>query len=105
MAEAFEEHVRKGDIKALVITMIMSALGFLVALQWRDAIQLTIERVVPQGEGLAYTYVASAVVTVVAVVVALVLIRVQKVDIIPEDRIRERIRKRRQQDQPPVQQA
>jgi hypothetical protein len=80
----FEEQAEKMDIKGIVVTMILSAFGFLVALQWRDAIKLTIDTFLPAGEGLAYTYFAAIIVTVIAVVVTFVLIKVQQINIIPD---------------------
>jgi len=92
---AFEEHAARMDIKGIVITMVLSALGFLVALQWRDAIKGTIDLFIPAGEGLIYTYTAAIMVTLIAVVVTFVLIRVQSMDIIPdkyEERVKEKAR-------------
>jgi len=89
----FEEHAAKLDIKSIVITMILSAFGFLVALQWRDAIKDTIDLFVPKGEGLVYTYTAAILVTVIAVVVTYVLVKIQKTNLIP-DRYEEKVRKK-----------
>jgi len=89
----FEEEAGSLNIKTIVITMILSAFGFLVALSWRDAIQQTIDLLVPSGEGLVYTYMAAILVTVIAVVVTYVLIKLQKVDIIP-DKYEEKVKKR-----------
>ena len=89
----FEEHVENLNIKSIVITMILSAFGFLVALAWRDAIKESIDLFVPTGEGVFYTYVAAILVTVIAVVVTFVLIKIQKTDIIP-DRLEKRDRKK-----------
>ena len=80
----FEEHAAKLDIKGIVVTMILSAFGFLVALQWRDAIKITIDTFLPAGEGLLYTYFAAIIVTVIAVIVTFVLIKVQQMNIIPD---------------------
>lgn len=89
----FEEHAAHLDIKSIVITMILSALGFLTAFQWRDAIKETINLFVPQGEGLFYTYLVAVVVTIVAVAVTFVLIRLQKMNIIP-DHYQKKIKKK-----------
>lgn len=91
MAEEFEEHASKLDLKSLVITMILSALGFLVALTWRDAIQQSIDLFIPKGEGLYYTYLAAIVITITAVVITFVLIKIKNRNIIP-DSIEERIK-------------
>ena len=94
---AFEEHAASLDIKGIVITMILSALGFLVALQWRDAIKSTIDILVPAGEGLTYTYTATILVTVIAVIATFVLIKLKDVDIFPdkyENRMKGGVRRR-----------
>ncbi|MEE9405784.1 MAG: DUF5654 family protein [Candidatus Aenigmarchaeota archaeon] len=93
---AFENHAAKMDIKGIVITMILGAFGFLVALQWRDAIKGTIDLFLPGGEGLMYTYVAAILVTVIAVAVTFVLIKLKDVDIIPdkyENRVKDKARR------------
>jgi len=88
----FEEHAAKLDIKSIVITMILSSFGFLVALNWRDAIKETIDLFVPTGEGLTYTYLAAVLVTIIAVVVTFVLVKLQRANIIP-DRLEEKVKK------------
>ena len=80
----FEEHAAKMDIKGIVVTMILSAFGFLVALQWRDAISATIDKLIPPGEGLLYSYLVAIVVTAIAVVVTFILVKIQQADIIPD---------------------
>ncbi|MBI4181863.1 MAG: hypothetical protein HY520_02760 [Candidatus Aenigmarchaeota archaeon] len=97
-AEILEESARKGDIKSLVITMIMSALGFLVALQWRDAIQETIDAWVPQGEGLFWTYVAALLVTIGAAAAAIILVRLKQANLLPEEKLIGRARRMRHQE-------
>ena len=89
---SFEEEAAQLNIKSIVITMVLSALGFLVALAWRDAIQQTIDLLVPKGEGLSYTYIAAILVTVIAVIITFVLIKLQKVSLIPKE-MKERFRK------------
>ncbi len=94
---SFEEHAANMQLKGLVITMILSALGFLVALQWRDAISATIDVLIPAGEGLTYTYMATGLVTIIAVVMAFVLIRIQQANLIPdryENRVKNGVRRR-----------
>jgi hypothetical protein len=93
----FEEAAAKLDIKSIIVTMILSAFGFLVALQWRDAIKGTIDLLLPGGEGLVYTYMAAILVTIFAVIVTFVLIKFQQADIIPdryEHRIKNGVKKR-----------
>ena len=84
MSMGIEEKAAKLDVKGIVVTMILSAFGFLVALQWRDAISATIDKLIPPGEGLLYSYMVAIVVTAIAVVVTLFLVKIQQADIIPE---------------------
>lgn len=81
MVDDFEKAVGELKIKDIVVTSIITGLGFLVALTWRDAIQQTISYVVPQGTGLLYSYLAAIVVTAVAVGVGYLLIRVQRLNL------------------------
>ncbi|MDD5417223.1 MAG: DUF5654 family protein [Candidatus Aenigmarchaeota archaeon] len=77
----FEKAVSELKIKDIVITSIITGLGLLVALTWRDAIQLTINYVVPHGEGLLYSYLAAIIITVVSVGAGYLLIRVQRLNL------------------------
>ncbi len=96
-AESLEKYVERFDIKSLIVAMILSALGFLVALSWRDAIQQTIDLLLPQKEGLFYTYVAAVVVTTIAVFITFFLLQIKNKDIIPskiEKKIKKKVEKR-----------
>lgn len=81
---SFEEEAAKFNLKGAIITMIMGAFGFLVALQWRDAIKLTIDTFLPGGEGLGYSYLVAIIVTLIAVVVAFILMKVKDMNLIPD---------------------
>lgn len=94
---SFEEDVAKLNIKSIIITTILSALGFLVALSWRDAIQKTIEIFVPSGEGLSYMYFAAFIITVISVVIAVILLKIQKADLIPSA-LEKKIRRVKEED-------
>ena len=60
--EEFTNH-----FKHQLAVFIISALGFVVALNWQDTIKSTIDAYFPSGSGLAYKLLASAVLTTVAV--------------------------------------
>ena len=79
-----EQELKKLNVKTIIITTILSAFGFLVALSWRDAIQKTIDVLLPKGEGLFYNYLAALVVTIIAIIATYILIEIQKRDIIPD---------------------
>jgi len=92
---ALERELKELKIKTIVIATILSAFGFLVALSWRDAIQKTIDTLLPEGEGLLYTYLAAIVVTIIAVIATYILLQIQKRDMIPdkyEDRIKRKLK-------------
>ncbi|MCK5628903.1 hypothetical protein KAI12_05490 [Candidatus Bathyarchaeota archaeon] len=75
--------LKKLNLKTIVITTILSAFAFLVALSWRDAIQRTLDEFLPQGEGLYYQYLTALVVTMIAIAVTYSLLRLQNRDLIP----------------------
>lgn len=64
----FEEHAKALNIKAVAGTAIISSFGFIIALFWRDAIKELIAKVVPEGEGMAYSFAAAIIVTIIAVI-------------------------------------
>ncbi|MHA2101223.1 MAG: DUF5654 family protein [Candidatus Kariarchaeaceae archaeon] len=88
-----EKELKTLNIKTIVTTMILSALGFLVAFQWRDVIKETIEMMIPAGEGLAYKYGVAILVTTIAIIVTFVLIKVQNANIIP-DKFERKVKKK-----------
>lgn len=89
----FEEEAAKFNIKTIVITMILSSFGFLVAMSWRDAIKGTIEIFIPKQESLIYIYFAAFLITTIAVVVTYILVKLQKIDILPEKKIIKKLKK------------
>ena len=79
-----EKQAEQFDVKGVVITMILGAVGFLTALTWRDAIKITIDEFIPAGEGLIYTYYSAALVTIFAIIITYILIKIKKANIIPD---------------------
>jgi Mn2+/Fe2+ NRAMP family transporter len=63
-----EEAAQQMNIKAVIGTAIVSAFGFIIALFWRDAITAVITDLVPEGEGLLYSFFVAILVTIIAVV-------------------------------------
>ncbi len=64
-----EDEAARLNFRNVVATALISSFGFLIALFWRDAITNTIKEVLPEGQGLAYQYIAALTVTVIAVIV------------------------------------
>ncbi len=76
-----EEDIQKANVKGIIFGAIVSALGFLVALSWRDSINETIILLVPRGQGLHYQYASSIIITIIVVVIAYIILKVQKIHI------------------------
>lgn len=84
----FEEAAAKLSIKTALVSLIMGALGFLVALQWRDTIQKTIDEFVPPGEGLAYSYTVTIIITMAAIAAAYLLSRLESFRLVPGKKVK-----------------
>lgn len=91
----FEEDVQKANIKGIITGAILSALGFLIAFQWRDVIKETITVIVPEGQGLVYQYIAAILVTIIAFFIAYIIIKIQNADLIP-DQLEEKVKEKKQ---------
>ena len=81
----FKEEAEQLSIKGAMITLMLSAMAFVVALIWRDAIQRTIDVFFPAQEGLLYAYGIAIAVTIITVLVAFVLIKAKRMDIVPDE--------------------
>ncbi|HLC67334.1 MAG TPA: DUF5654 family protein [archaeon] len=74
------------NVRAVVMTSIISALALVVGLFWNDAIKSAIDEIIPQGQGLWYKFAAALMVTVIVVVIIYVVMHSQKA---AEKRLRE----------------
>jgi len=81
---SLEEYAEEMEIKKIITSMMMSALAFIVAFQWRDVIKETIEVVLPPGEGLGYKWLAAVIFTLIAAGFAMLLVRIHKANIVPD---------------------
>lgn len=79
-----EKYADKLEIKKIIITMILTALGFVVAFQWRDVIKETIEVFLPPGEGLGWKWIGALAFTIIGAVLAIVLVKIQKMNLVPD---------------------
>jgi len=77
------EQLKTLNIKTIIITTILSAFSFLVALTWRDAIQKTLNTFLPEGEGLFYDYLIAIIITMIAITVTYTLLHIEKRTILP----------------------
>lgn len=74
----FQEQAASLNLKSIVIGSVIGALGFLVALSWRNTIQKTIDLLVPEGERLFYNFISSIFITIFAVVFAYLLVKLSQ---------------------------
>jgi hypothetical protein len=75
-----------------MMTMIITAFGLVAALFWQDAIKQLIAELVPQGQGLFYSFLAALLVTVLAVVVIWLITKYMAVSARIKERVRERVK-------------
>ena len=78
MEDNIEAAARTFNIRGVFLTAIISALSFVVALFWRDAIKGSIDKVVPQGETLGYLYLSAILVTIIFIAAIWMLYRAEK---------------------------
>ena len=81
---SLEEYAEEMEIKKIITSMMMSALAFIVAFQWRDVIRETIDVFLPHGEGLIYKWFGAVAFTVIAAGFAILLIKIHKANIVPD---------------------
>src|SRR3989344_8474576 len=74
------------NVRAVVMTSIISALALVVGLFWNDAIKSAIDEIIPQGQGLWYKFAAAIMVTVIVVLIIYIAMHSQKA---AEKRLRE----------------
>ncbi len=80
MADTFEEKAKHYmSVRTVVLTSIVSALGFVLALFWNDAVKSAIEQIIPAGDTLPAKFIAAIIVTVAVVVIIYILIHSQKI--------------------------
>ena len=77
-----EEKAKALDIKGVVLALIISSFGFVMALFWRDAIKGLIDEFVPPGEGLTYQFIVAILVTVVCIVAIYIVSKYMQTSII-----------------------
>ncbi|MCD6558016.1 MAG: hypothetical protein J7K31_03235 [Candidatus Aenigmarchaeota archaeon] len=73
-----EESAKSLNIRGVFLAAIVSALSFVAALFWRDAISATIDAIIPKGHGLIYKYLAAFIVTILAAISIYLMYRAEK---------------------------
>jgi hypothetical protein len=61
---SIQDEAKKLNVRGILISAVVSALSFVIALFWRDAITETIKTLAPAGDGLYYKYWIALSVTV-----------------------------------------
>jgi len=80
MADAFEEKAKQYmSVRAVILTSIISALAFVLALFWNDAVKSAIEQIIPSGDTLTAKFAAAIIVTIIVVIVIYILLNSQKI--------------------------
>ncbi|HLE07692.1 MAG TPA: DUF5654 family protein [archaeon] len=64
--------------KTTLITLVISAFGFVAALSWNDAIKSGIETLLPPENSIGYKFLAAIVATAIAVSVVYFISKFQK---------------------------
>ena len=72
---SLEKAAEKLDFHGMIIASMSTALAFVAGLFWRDAINQTIDEIIPAGQGLLYSYAVAFGVTLGIGVVIFILVR------------------------------
>jgi hypothetical protein len=67
------------DVRTVFLTSIITALTFVVALFWNDAVRSAIESIIPRGEGPFYKFLAAIIVTILVVIVVYLILHSERV--------------------------
>ena len=76
---SFEDQVKQMDIRGIIITSNITALGILLALMWKDVLLETVSELVP-ASGLTSLYITTIVATVFVVSFAYILLKSQEIN-------------------------
>ncbi|HIH78648.1 MAG: hypothetical protein CL960_02120 [Euryarchaeota archaeon] len=76
----FEENAKKLDVRAIILSSVMTAFGLVIALAWKDAINATVAYVMPNNDAstLYGVYVAAVSVTLLVTVLAWLVMRANR---------------------------
>ena len=75
-----EEEAKKMNVAGIFTTAIVSAIALVIGLFWKDAIQGTVDKIIPEGtaEKLFYRYLAAIGVTIVGTAVIYLIYKTEK---------------------------
>ena len=75
MSNIEEKAKEYSNFRSLLLTSIMTAFGFVLALFWNDAVKSTIDLIIPAGNTLAAKYGAALAATAIVVILMYILLR------------------------------
>ena len=64
--------------KTTMLTLVVSAFGFVAALSWNDAIKSSIETLIPPADSVAYQFLAAIIATAIAVAATYFVSKLQR---------------------------
>jgi len=64
--------------KTTMLTLVVSAFGFVAALSWNDAIKSSIETLIPPADSVAYKFLAAIIATAIAVAATYFVSKLQR---------------------------
>ncbi|MFH1328077.1 MAG: DUF5654 family protein [Candidatus Bathyarchaeota archaeon] len=88
---SIEKLAQERNFHGLIVASMVTALAFVAGLFWRDAIQQLITEIIPEGEGLLYSFIVAFLVTIIVAVIIIFLVKTQEW----KTRAKERIAARR----------
>ncbi len=80
MTDQFEEKAKQFmSVRMLVLTTILSALGFVLALFWNDAIKSSIESLLPPAQTVTAKFMVAGMVTVIIIFIVYVIVQLNRI--------------------------
>ena len=80
MADEIEEKAKQFmNVRVLVLSTILSALGFVLALFWNDAIRSSIESFLPPAQTVAAKFIVAIFVTIVIIILVYIMVQFNKI--------------------------
>ena len=75
---SIEKLAQERNFHGLIVASMVTALAFVAGLFWRDAIQQLINEMIPEGEGLLYSFIVAFLVTIIVAIIIIFLVKTQE---------------------------
>ncbi len=82
-----EKLAQERNFHGLIVASMVTALAFVAGLFWRDAIQQLITEIIPEGEGLLYSFIVALLVTIIVAIIIIFLVKTQEWKNLAKERI------------------